>query len=131
VNAYGGYDDDPTIPDETILWRRIPPRWFHRDESLGRLRPAKAAFDDDPDGSPMSVVIADESRGQAAVLAGHEGYGLAAFTAHLARECRLRIARAPTDDEPAHAVVVGRKTDSVRRRLARGSDWVVLPERHA
>src|SRR5436305_11067683 len=118
------YTDDPTIPDEAQLWRRIPPRWFHHDESLGRLRPAKAAFDDDDD-SPMSVVIADESRGPEAALAGHEGYALVAFTAGLARACGLRITRAPTDDEPAHAFVSGRKTDDVRRRLARGAQWVV------
>jgi hypothetical protein len=121
------YADEPTIPDEAQLWRRIPPRWFHHDESLGRVRPAKPAFDDGPDGEPMSVVIAAESRGPAAVLAGHEGYGLVAFSAGLARACGLRITRAPTADEPAHAVVAGRKTDSVRRRLARAAEWVVPP----
>lgn len=121
------YRDDSTIPDDAKLWRRIPPRWFHHDESLGRSRPAKAAFDDDPDGSPMSVVIAAEALGPDAVLAGHEGYALAAFTAGLARACGLQITRAPTEDQPAHALAAGRKTDSVRRRLARGSQWVVPP----
>lgn len=91
------------------------------------MRPAKAAFDDNPDGDPMSVLIAAESRGPAAVLAGHGGYGLAAFSAGVARACDLRIARAPTTDEPVHAVVSGRKTDSVRRRLARAATWVVPP----
>lgn len=121
------YADDPTIPDEAELWCRIPPRWFHHDELLGRVRPAKAAFDDAPDGSPMSVVIGAEARSPDSVLAGHSGFALASFTAGLARECGQRITRAPTPDEPAHALVSGRKTDGVRRRLARGSTWVVPP----
>jgi hypothetical protein len=119
--AFDEYADDATIPDEAELWRRIPPWWFHHDAALDRPRPAKAAFDDDRDGNPMSVVIAAESRGPQTVLAGHVGFALVSFTAALARQCNLRVVRAPTTDEPAHALVVGRKTDSIKRRLDLGS----------
>lgn len=125
--AEGDYRDDPTIPDEAQLWRRIPPWHFYYDETVGRQRPAKAAFSDDPDGSSMSVVLAAESAGPASVLAGHTGYALAAITAGLARACGQGIARDPRPDEPAHALIFGRKTDSIMRRLARGSTWVVPP----
>jgi hypothetical protein len=121
------YRDDPTIPDEAELWRRIPPRHFFYDGNLGCFRPSSAAFEDDRDGSPMSVVLAAESRGPESVLAGHEGYALASFSAGLARECRQGIARDPLPEEPAHAVVFGRKTGSVRSRLAKGSVWVAPP----
>lgn len=127
----GGYTDDPTILDGAELWRRIPPWHFIKDENLGQIRPSKAAFDNHPNGSPMSVVLADvvaeAGRGPDAVLAGHKGFALAAITARLARECQQGIAREPLPDEPAHAMVFGKKTDGVKKRLARGAHWVVPP----
>jgi hypothetical protein len=53
-----GTADDPSIPDDAELWRRIPPWHFY---------------------------------------------------------------------QLAHAVVLGRKTDSIKRRFAREARWVVLP----
>ena len=127
----GEYSDDSTILDEAELWRRIPPWHFVKDENVGQVRPSKAAFDNHPNGSPMSVVLADavieSGRGPGAVLTGHEGFALAAITAGLARECQQGVAREPLPDEPAHAVVFGRKTDSVKKKLARGSRWIAPP----
>jgi hypothetical protein len=120
------YRDDPTIPDEAELWRRIPHWHVHFDVRLNRLRPASAAFDDDPD-SDMSVVLADETPGPDAVLAGHQGFALAAITAGLARACGLGVVRDPLPDNPAHAVVFGPKTNAVIRRLARQATWVIAP----
>jgi hypothetical protein len=37
------------------------------------------------------------------------------------------IARDPLPDEPAHALVFGKKTKAVKSRLAKGSSWVVPP----
>jgi hypothetical protein len=127
----GEYRDDPAILDEADLWRRIPPKHFVKDDNLGQVRPSSAAFENHPNGSPMSVVLADaviaSSRAPDAVLTGHEGFALAAITAGLARECEQGIAREPLPDEPAHAVVFGKKTNSVKKRLAKGSRWVVPP----
>lgn len=79
----------------------------------------------------MSVVLADavtaSGRSSDAVLAGHEGFALAAITAGLARSCEQGVAREPLPDEPAHGLVFGRKTDSVKKKLARGSRWIVPP----
>ena len=127
----GEYSDDSTILDEAELWRRIPPWHFVKDENLGQGRPSKAAFDNHPNGSPMSVVLADmvteSGRDPSTVLTGHEGFALAAITAGLARACEQGVAREPLSDEPAHAVVFGKKTDSVKKKLARGSRWIVPP----
>jgi hypothetical protein len=127
----GEYSDDPTILDEAELWRRIPPWHFVKDENRGQVRPSKAAFDNHPDGSPMSVVLAEmvteSGRGPAAVLTRHEGFALAAITAGLVRTCEQGVTREPLSDEPAHAVVFGRKTDSIKKKLARGSRWIVPP----
>lgn len=122
-----GYRDDPTIPDNAPLWRRIPPHHFVADPDTGQLRPSSAAFEDHPNGSPMSVVLGAEARGPSAVLADHLGFGLAAITAGLARELGQIVVRDPLPDEPAHALVVGSKTKSLRRRMALASTWVVEP----
>ena len=38
--AYDHYNDDPTIPHDAELWRRIPPWHFFHDENLGQIRPS-------------------------------------------------------------------------------------------
>ncbi|MGH9840415.1 MAG: hypothetical protein ACREEM_16675 [Blastocatellia bacterium] len=123
------YKDDPTISDDADLWRRIPPWHFILDENLGDIRPSSAAFDDDPDGAPMSAYLAEECKEPQIVLVNHDGFGLVAITAKLARECNQLIARQPVPGPPGHIVVVGKKTDSVRKKLARAAakNWVVRP----
>jgi len=126
-----GYVDDPTVPNDSELWRRIPPKLIVLDENMGRRRPSSAAFKNSRDGSPMSVFLADVlrelNRGPETVLAGHDDFALAAITAGLARECNQSVARDPLQGEPAHAVVIGKKTEAVRTKLALGSHWIVLP----
>ena len=127
----GEYIDDPGISDEAGLWRRIPPRHIIFDDNMGRLRPSKAAFENHPDGSPMSVFLAEcvvqTNRSAEDLLVEYERFALAAITAGLAREKKQGVAREPLPDEPAHAVVFGRKTDSIKRALAKGCTWVVSP----
>jgi hypothetical protein len=129
--ASGGYTDDPTILDDDNLWRRIPPCHFIQDDNVGGVRPSSAAFDDHPNGSPMSVVLESVAvqfgRGPMHVLAGHVGYALASVTAGLARQYQQGVAREPLADEPAHAVVFGNKTKRIKRELAKGSRWVTAP----
>ena len=125
------YKDDPTIANPDELWRRIPPQWFVPDQNLGGMRPTSQAFQDHPNGTPMSVLLAVDllaSGGNSdTALSGHAGFALASVTAGLCRECSQKVARDPTPKEPAHGVVVGNKTNSVRKRLAREARWVVPP----
>ena len=125
--AYDEYSDDPTIPDDAELWRRIPPWHFVPDENLGQIRPSSAAFEDHPDGSPMSVLLAAEAGDPQHALAGHQEFALASITAALVRGLGLGVAKDPLPDEPAHAVVFGKKNKRVSRRLAIGSRWIVPP----
>ena len=126
-----GYADDPTIRDDAVLWRRIPPWHLIFDANLRRWRPKSAAFEDHPNGTPMSVYLADmmeaTGRGPDDALTGHQAFALAGISAGLARSTGQQVAREPLPGEPAHAVVVGRKTKSVSRRFAKESHWVVSP----
>jgi hypothetical protein len=125
------YIDDDTILNEAELYRRVPPQWLVRDENLGTVRPSSQAFQDSPNGSPMSVTLADvlsaAGREPSSVLSGHQGFGLVAITAGLARECQQGIMRDPTEEEPAHALVFGKKTGGVKSKFAKQSRWVVEP----
>lgn len=113
--------DDAAIPNEADLWRRIPPRHYVQDRNAGGLRVSSAAFENDPDGQPMSVFLASvieaTHRGPADALLGHLGFGPASFTAGLARSCDQGVAAAPQPDEHAHAVVFGGQPRSVRNKL--------------
>ena len=118
--------DDSTIPDDALLWRRIPPWHVVVNQNTGGRMVSSAAFDDDDD-SPMSVTLADASADPQGMLAGHTEFGLVAFSAGLARSIGLAIVRDPTDADPAHALVIGKKRHSVRRNLRNGSTWVIRP----
>lgn len=125
------YTDDSTIRDADSLWRRVPPWHLVYDENDNVIRPTSAAFEDSPDGSPMSVllaqIVADTGRGPKDAVRGFPGFAMASITAGLSRRCRQGVARDPLTDEPAHAVVFGPKTQSVRRKLAKGADWIIPP----
>ena len=125
------YDDDRSVEDHFELWRRIPPRHVILDKNTGELRPTSAAFDNDSDGEPMSILIAmvmtEFGLSSADALDGHPGYALASITAGTARECNQKVVRDPLEQEPAHGLVVGQKTQGTRRRIARASRWIVTP----
>jgi hypothetical protein len=74
----------------------------------------------------MSVVLSSGAFVESA-MAGHEGFALVGFPAGLARALNQIIVRDPTPDQPAHALVVGKKTKGVKRALRDGSHWVVQP----
>jgi hypothetical protein len=125
------FNDDPSIEDAAHLWRRIPPLHVIYDNNLNRYRPTSDAFKDHPNGSPMSVflaaVISRTGRTAEDALVGHEGYALSSFTAGLARHLEQGVARDPLPEEPAHAVVFGRKSKSIRQKLSKQCTWVVPP----
>jgi len=118
--------DDASIPDSTVLWRRINPNWWVRDESEAGRRLSSQAFHNSPDGTGTSVMIAHETT-EAAVLRGYEDYGLAALPARLPRDLGQAVVRVPLPDMPAHAQIEGHKSHSVKKALAAGCAIVRAP----
>ncbi len=116
--------DDRSITDEDQLWRRIPPR--HCIDCPGeRCRPSSQTYEDDEDGT-LSVDIGRLTSVEA-ILSGHDGYAVAAFSAGVARECGLIVIGDPLPLDPAHALVIGNKSGSRRHALVKGSVWIVAP----
>jgi hypothetical protein len=117
--------DDQTIADEDPLWRRINPMGVVRDAT--GVRVSSAAFQDSPDGSPMSITLGRECGSHEQAIGSHHGYGLASVTAGKAREQRQVVCRDPQPEEPAHALVEGQKTGAVKKALARAAVLLVEP----
>ena len=109
-----------SIADDEELWRRVPPHHWVLDENVvpPEHRVSSAAFED----PEMSVVVASACLGgEATLLAGHNGFGIARFTARDVRNLGGEIVWAP-NKLPGHAHVSGfgeSRDKKKRRRLAK------------
>ena len=126
-------DDDLTISDEDRLFRRVPPEWVVCDDNRRPIAVSSAAFSNSSDGSGMSVsiesVMTRKNLSEQDILREYEGFGLVAITAGLAREKGQGIVKKPTDRDPAHGEVTGKKRVSVKRAFKRNAEWIVRPSR--
>ena len=80
----------------------------------------------------MSVALGDTLEGAGrqpnSVLEGYPAdFWLVSFPADAARRVEQAVCRDPKDDEPAHGLVVGKKTGACQRALARAATWIVAP----
>jgi hypothetical protein len=126
------YVDDKAIADADLLWRRILRSQIVLDQNTGRQRPSSAAFEDSPDGTPMSAfwekLHRELGHNEADALRGHEDLGLASFAVKVARELGQGIQRDPLPEAPAHVLVFGPKPKkSVSRKLAAAAELIVMP----
>lgn len=125
--------DDPSIPNEERLWRRILSNWVYRPAG-DRPRPSSAAFKDNLSGE-VSVFIASLTTTDT-LLQNHPADSVAEITAGLARSLGYKIVRDPdgglVPNDPTHVVLCpppghGKKRlTRVAAALAEGSTWVVL-----
>jgi hypothetical protein len=114
-----------------IVYRRVSSLQIETDYATGELRPTSANFTDStrPNPSPMSCV-ADwllDDRPPESLVPGPGGDLLVALTVADLNEIGLEVVPDPIPDEPAHVLVEGAKTRSVRRALAVRSRWIVAP----
>jgi hypothetical protein len=124
------FEDDPTIPDEERLLRRIPPAHLVPNENQGgKLRVSSGAFRKKTE---LSVILEspllDAGRQPADLLRNYPSHLLVAITARIARAHQQSVARDPEPEEPAHGVVYGKKPSRCANALAGAVEWVVPPE---
>ena len=95
------------------------------------MRPRSAAFEDDPDGDPMSVYRRDIIEAEGAlvqrVMIGHEGFALVSLTAGQLRSKQQSVFSDPLPGETSHAKICGPKTEGTRRWFAKQAEWVIAP----
>lgn len=121
-------ENDPSIPDDSDLYRRIHPEQVVWDDNTGRLRPTTAAFRD----LEMSVNLGDDLAREGLspdfAVRNHPRHHLAALTAGLARTEDQAVYRDHLPDDPTHGGVAGPKPKPRRTRFANSSRWAVLRE---
>ncbi|MSP73454.1 MAG: hypothetical protein EXR76_15045 [Myxococcales bacterium] len=117
------------IAKDSHLWRRVPDiHWFEVEPGVRRA--SSAAFQDDPDGSPVSTPLKEESTLAQVfdpVRSHTMAFALAKLPACVAFDKEQQLIRAPTADEPAHVLLIGNKTKSLRNAFVRGSTWAWPP----
>lgn len=87
------------------------------DEKINGRRLSSAAFSNSSDGSGTSVFLSSEVS-MDRILEGYERLGVAVLTAGAARAAQQGVRRVPLEEIPGHAQIEGKKSLSVRRRLA-------------
>lgn len=113
---------DP-IHNDAVLLRRVSNQQLVSDDNADRLRPSSAAFKQGgPDGD-VSVHLWPLVDCDQVMEGGKEQY-LAYLTVGDVREAGVDVVFTPTDAEPGHCDIVGRKTNAIARRLARACRWV-------
>lgn len=123
-------DDDPSITDDTELYRRVRPLpdQIVPDENRGCVRVTSAAFIGQTE---MSVVLEDtlraEGREPPDALRDYPGDFLVALKAGFVREKGQGVVRTPRPEEPAHGDVLGKKTRGTARAFAEAACWIVAP----
>jgi len=120
------FADDPSIPGDERLFRRIPSTWVDWDER-GNARMSSAAFKDEELSVNLESVMSRDGRLPEDAIRNYPGYGLATVTAGHARLLNQAVASDPQPDEPAHGVVYGKKRGRIGGQLRDGATWVVAP----
>jgi hypothetical protein len=131
--------DDPGIPDDSRLLRRVPADTNHIlwDGNLGRWRISSQAFKNFKGVSAFSVnlecVLQERGEGTETLALNTARHGLVALPARLVRAHGQAIEKKPEEDDPSHGHVVGDKPKPVMDAFASavqpgaGIDWVVPP----
>ena len=117
--------NEPSIAEDEVLLRRLQPDWIVPGNH-GRMRIASAAFKHEEMSIVFRTLLQSQGRFVQDALSGHADNSLCSITAGLARDLAQGViydVNPPND--PAHGLVVGKKTKAVANRFAREAVWVI------
>lgn len=131
------FEDDSSIEDEDGLLRRIPnwPSMLKYDKNLGSYRPSSVCFSDREGGTQLSITLKRlllEAGGKIedAIATFPHGFGVACLTAGFVRNevsPSQIVIRQPTCEDPYHGLVVGEKSKSTRKTMAKNATILIQP----
>jgi hypothetical protein len=119
--------DDLTIRDDDRLLRRVTPNQLFTDPD-GTTRPTSAVFKSTELSVNIESLMIQQKRPLEDTLANHPGEFLTSITAAAVRVHGLPIVKdnEPPND-PAHGLILGKKTGSFANAMVRAHKWVVPP----
>lgn len=119
--------DDLSILSDDRLLRRVRPNQLAI-ESDGRQRPSSAVFRTAELSVYIGSLMTEQGRPPEDALAEHPGEFLCSITAGQVRRYNYPVVK---DNEPpydpAHGLVLGKKTGSFANAMARDCQWIVAP----
>ena len=131
-------EDDTAIKDEEGLLRRVPnwPNMCKLDKNLNVYRPSSACFSDPAtNDSEVSITLEQSlisSGGKVDdAIAGHPEFGLVRVIAGFVRKglnFNQIIAKSPTDADPHHGLIIGKKNRATKKGLAKNSVVIINPK---
>jgi hypothetical protein len=130
--------DDPSITDDDGLLRRVPhfPNMTKYNHNTSSYELTSACFSDRDDGYELSISLEtpllESGKCHQDILEkpGFNNYGLARVESGFVRreiEPAQSIVRNPVELDPYHGLVVGKKSKSAKRKLARHATIIISP----
>jgi hypothetical protein len=118
--------DDASIPNTDRLFRRVPPNQLVRRD--GVWRPSSALFKHSEMSVNIESLMVEQGRPPEDTLKDYPNEFLTSIIAGDVRAFRYAIAK-DTDppNDPAHGLVLGKKTDGFANAMKRSHKWIVAP----
>jgi len=119
--------DDPSIPDADRLFRRVRPNQL-QPETDGSQRPSSAVFKNQELSVNIESLMAEQGRQPEETLTSFPDDFLTSIVARDVRAYGYPIVKdtAPPND-PAHGLVLGRKTSAFANAMVRTHQWIKAP----
>lgn len=114
--------DDPDIPDDELVTRRVSEFDYVFDANIGRTRPKSNAFLQDGRDGHTSVHRLSKTTPADVHALGPEPY-LATVRVGVLRANGLGIIFTPKTNESGHSDITGHKGANLLRRIARETYW--------
>lgn len=123
-------EDDPSIGDESLLYRRIVPEWIVPGKDGGEPRISSQGFTNKSMSVNVGPCIDANGHELPDLLRKYPACSLAAVPAGLARREGQAVFYEEAQGEICHGLVEGKKTRSVARQLAHAANrnWVIRPK---
>ena len=119
--------DDPTIPSWDRLFRRVRPNQLFT-EPDGFQRPTSAVFKNPELSVNIESLMADQGRSPEDTLTGFPGEYLTSIIAGQVRAHGCPIVKdCEPPNDPAHGLVLGKKTKTFANAMVRAHHWIVPP----
>lgn len=125
-------EDDASIPNHDRLFRRVPPNQLTR-ENDGSIRISSANFRHPELSVNIESLMIEQGRLPEDTLKNYPGEFLTSITAALVRGFGHAIVKdnisRPNEPpvDPAHGLVLGKKTGSFANAMVRSHSWIVSP----
>lgn len=122
------FEDNTSIPDGEVLFRRIPVVFLVEDENTGLARVSSGAFKDREMSVNLASKITEEAGIPDQILASFPGHRLVSLRAGDARNSKQAICRDPLPEALSHGLVFGPKNGKIPEQLRNFAIWIIPTE---